>query len=90
MQFSELPFHTSILKAVAEERFHTPTLVQQKTIPFVLKKKNVIVCAQTGTGKTAAFALPIIQLLLDKRDTEKREKKITWDKKAHQQAFESG
>ena len=76
MQFSELPLHTSILKAVAEERFHTPTLVQQKTIPFILKKKNVIVCAQTGTGKTAAFALPIIQLLLDKRDTEKREKKI--------------
>jgi ATP-dependent RNA helicase RhlE len=76
MQFSELPLHTSILKAVAEERFHTPTLVQQKTIPFVLKKKNVIVCAQTGTGKTAAFALPIIQLLLDKRETEKREKKI--------------
>lgn len=76
MQFSELPLHTSILKAVAEERFHTPTLVQQKTIPFVLKKKNVIICAQTGTGKTAAFALPIIQLLLDKRDTEKREKKI--------------
>jgi len=76
MQFSELPLHTSILKAVAKERFHTPTLVQQKTIPFVLKKKNVIVCAQTGTGKTAAFALPIIQLLLDKRDTEKREKKI--------------
>jgi len=76
MQFSELPLHTSILKAVAEERFHTPTLVQQKTIPFILKKKNVIVCAQTGTGKTAAFALPIIQLLLDKRETEKREKKI--------------
>ena len=76
MQFSELPLHTSILKAVAKERFHSPTLVQQKTIPFVLKKKNVIVCAQTGTGKTAAFALPIIQLLLDKRDTEKREKKI--------------
>ena len=76
MQFSELPLHTSILKAVAKERFHTPTLVQQKTIPFVLKKKNVIVCAQTGTGKTAAFALPIIQLLLDKRETEKREKKI--------------
>ena len=76
MQFSELPLHTSILKAVAKERFHTPTLVQQKTIPFILKKKNVIVCAQTGTGKTAAFALPIIQLLLDKRETEKREKKI--------------
>ena len=76
MQFSELPLHKSILKAVAEERFHTPTLVQQKTIPFVLEKKNVIVSAQTGTGKTAAFALPIIQLLLDKQDVEKEGKKI--------------
>lgn len=76
MQFSELPLHKSIIKAVAEERFHTPTLVQQKTIPLVLEKKNVIVSAQTGTGKTAAFALPIIQLLLDKQDIEKVGKKI--------------
>ena len=76
MQFSELPLHTSILKAVAEERFHKPTLVQQKTIPLVLEKKNVVVSAQTGTGKTAAFALPIIQLLLDKKETKKVGKKI--------------
>ena len=67
MQFSELPLHKSILKAVAEERFHRPTQVQEKAIPLVLAKKNVIVSAQTGTGKTAAFALPIIQLLLDKK-----------------------
>ncbi|MDN3619975.1 DEAD/DEAH box helicase [Polaribacter undariae] len=78
MQFSELPLHKSILKAVAEERFHRPTQVQEKAIPLVLAKKNVIVSAQTGTGKTAAFALPIIQLLLDKEveEDKKTKKKI--------------
>jgi ATP-dependent RNA helicase RhlE len=76
MNFSDFPFNKSILKAVAEERFQTPTLVQQQAIPLVLDKKNVIVSAQTGTGKTAAFALPIIQLLFDEQDAEKGEKKI--------------
>ena len=76
MQFTEFPFHTSILKAVAEERFHKPTLVQEQAIPLVLSKKNVIASAQTGTGKTAAFALPIIQLLLDKEVEENETKKI--------------
>lgn len=76
MQFTELPLHKSILKAVAEERFHRPTLVQEKTIPLVLNRKNVIVSAQTGTGKTAAFALPIIDLLFNKQDAEKRAKTI--------------
>jgi ATP-dependent RNA helicase RhlE len=76
MQFSEISLNKSILKAIAEERFHTPTLVQEKTIPEVLAKKNVIVSAQTGTGKTAAFALPIIQLLFEKQDAENAEKKI--------------
>ena len=75
MQFSEFPFNKSILKAVAEERFHTPTLVQEKTIPLVLANKNVIVSAQTGTGKTAAFALPIIQLLFDKTGLKEEEGK---------------
>lgn len=76
MQFSEFPFNKSILKAVAEERFHTPTLVQKKAIPLVLAKKNVIVSANTGTGKTAAFALPIIQLLSDKQVSENEKKQI--------------
>ena len=76
MQFSELPLNKSILKAVAEERFQTPTLVQEKTIPEVLAKKNVIVSANTGTGKTAAFALPIIELLFDKQDAENSKRKI--------------
>ena len=76
MQFSDFPFNKSILKAVAEERFQIPTLVQQKAIPLVLEKKNVIVSAQTGTGKTAAFALPIVQLLFDEQEVEKKDKKI--------------
>ncbi|MDY0781582.1 DEAD/DEAH box helicase [Tenacibaculum sp. IB213877] len=76
MQFSDLPLHKSILKAIAEERYHTPTLVQEKAIPLILAKKDVIVSAQTGTGKTAAFALPIIEQLFDEQDAKKGEKKI--------------
>jgi ATP-dependent RNA helicase RhlE len=76
MQFTELPLNKSILKAIAEARFPRPTLVQEKTIPLVLAKKNVIVAAQTGTGKTAAFALPIINLLFNKQDAEKGGKTI--------------
>lgn len=76
MQFTKLPLNKSILKAVADARFHRPTLVQEKTIPLVLEQKNVIVAAQTGTGKTAAFALPIIELLYDNQDAEKGAKTI--------------
>ncbi|WP_299013540.1 DEAD/DEAH box helicase [uncultured Polaribacter sp.] len=76
MQFSELLTNKSILKAVAEQRFHKPTLVQEKAIPAILKKKNVIVAANTGTGKTAAFALPILENLFEKQDVEKVEKQI--------------
>ena len=70
MKFSDFPLHKSILKAVAEARFQTATLVQEKVIPLVLEQKNMIVAAQTGTGKTAAFALPIIDLLFEKQDAE--------------------
>jgi ATP-dependent RNA helicase RhlE len=75
MQFTEFPFHKSILKAVAEERYHTTTLVQEQAIPLVLAKNNVIVSSQTGTGKTAAFALPIIQMLFDKQGLKEEEGK---------------
>jgi ATP-dependent RNA helicase RhlE len=76
MKFAEFSLNESILKAVSEERFHTATLVQQKVIPSVLAKKNMVVSAQTGTGKTAAFALPIIQLLSKKLVEKKEVKKI--------------
>lgn len=76
MQFKDLKLNKPILRAISEKGYDVPTKVQQKTIPIVLKGKDVIVSAQTGTGKTAAFALPILQLLFDKQDAGKRGKKI--------------
>ncbi len=76
MTFKELKLNRPILRAIAEKKYDTPTPVQEKTIPHVLAKKDVIVSAQTGTGKTAAFALPILQLLFDKQDASKKGKKI--------------
>lgn len=76
MQFSDLPLNKSILKALTEQKYHTATLVQQEAIPVILNKKDVIVSAQTGTGKTAAFALPIIHNLFKEQDAEKGEKTI--------------
>jgi ATP-dependent RNA helicase RhlE len=76
MTFKELKLNRPILRAIAEKKYDTPTPVQIQTIPHVLAKKDVIVSAQTGTGKTAAFALPILQLLFDKQDASKKGKKI--------------
>ena len=76
MSFKDLQLNKPILRAVAEAGYDNPTLVQEKTIPFVLDKRDVIVSAQTGTGKTAAFALPILQLLFDKQGSTKKSKKI--------------
>ena len=76
MEFTDLHLHKTILKAIAEENYKKPTLVQEKTIPLVIENKDIIVSAQTGTGKTAAFALPIIQRLITTQDAAKKAKKI--------------
>jgi ATP-dependent RNA helicase RhlE len=76
MSFKELKISRPILRAVAEAGYDNPTLVQEKTIPLVLNKRDIIVSAQTGTGKTAAFALPILQALLDQQDAPKKGKTI--------------
>ena len=76
MSFKNLQLNKPILKAIAEKNYENPTLIQEQTIPLVLAKKDVIASAQTGTGKTAAFALPILQLLYDKQDGSKKGKKI--------------
>ncbi|WP_422089598.1 DEAD/DEAH box helicase [Tenacibaculum ovolyticum] len=76
MQFSDLQLNQSILKALSEERYHKATLVQQKVIPLVLDKKDVIVGSQTGSGKTAAFALPILHNLEQEPQAEQGVKKI--------------
>jgi ATP-dependent RNA helicase RhlE len=61
--FSEFGLTEPILRALSEERYVTPTPIQSQTIPLVLAKRDVIGIAQTGTGKTAAFALPILNHL---------------------------
>ncbi|MFK5878696.1 MAG: DEAD/DEAH box helicase [Flavobacteriaceae bacterium] len=76
MHFSELPLNKNILKAITEKGYDTPTPIQEKTIPLVLDNKDVIASAQTGTGKTAAFALPIIEKLIWNQDSKKKGKKI--------------
>jgi ATP-dependent RNA helicase RhlE len=63
MTFSELNLIEPILRAVQQEGYTTPTPIQQQAIPHVLAGRDLIACAQTGTGKTAAFALPLIQHL---------------------------
>lgn len=76
MSFKDLKLNKPILRAVANAGYDNPTLVQEKTIPLVLAKKDGIISAQTGTGKTAAFALPIIQSLYDQQVASKKGKKI--------------
>lgn len=63
MLFEQLGLIEPILKAIKNEGYTTPTPIQLKSIPIVLEGKDLLGCAQTGTGKTAAFAIPILQLL---------------------------
>ena len=61
-QFRDLNLIEPIVKAVEAEGYTLPTPVQKQAIPIVLSRQDLLACAQTGTGKTAAFALPILQL----------------------------
>ena len=63
MQFKDLNIMPSILKALEDENYATPTPIQEQAIPPVLEGRDLLGCAQTGTGKTAAFAIPALQLL---------------------------
>ncbi|MDD3252656.1 MAG: DEAD/DEAH box helicase [Lachnospiraceae bacterium] len=64
MNFNELQLASPILQALTEKGYKTPSKIQEEAIPHVLAGTDVFGCAQTGTGKTAAFALPIIQRLM--------------------------
>jgi len=74
MQFTSLNIIEPILKALQEEGYTTPTPIQAQSIPIVLQGTDLLGCAQTGTGKTAAFAIPILQLLSANRGNDKKRK----------------
>ncbi len=73
--FNKLNLIEPISRALKSKGYETPTPIQEKAIPFILEGRDVFGCAQTGTGKTAAFALPILQLL-DAKQHEKERKGI--------------
>ena len=68
MSFKNLQLIEPVLKALAHEGYTIPTPIQEQAIPVVLQKKDLFGCAQTGTGKTAAFAIPILQLMAKDRE----------------------
>lgn len=76
MAFKKLELIEPILKALADEGYTTPTPIQQQSIPLVLERKDLLGCAQTGTGKTAAFAIPILQILYKEKEQDRGPKKI--------------
>ena len=76
MAFKNLQLIEPILKALSEEGYTIPTPIQQQSIPLVLEKKDLLGTAQTGTGKTAAFAIPILQLLYNGKQHEKGRRNI--------------
>ena len=64
MNFDSFAFHPLIKAGIAAAAYEPPTPIQQETIPVILAGKDVLGLAQTGTGKTAAFVLPILQRLM--------------------------
>src|SRR6185436_18405683 len=74
MPFKSLNIIEPILKSLQEEGYTIPTPVQAQAIPAVLKRNDLLGCAQTGTGKTAAFAIPILQLLSENQSYAKARK----------------
>jgi superfamily II DNA/RNA helicase len=72
MTFDEFPFNEAIKDGLRAMNFEQPTPVQEHTIPVIMAHKDVISCAQTGTGKTAAFLLPLLHNLLTDNHTENK------------------
>jgi len=73
MRFSELGLSAPILKALHEQRYETPTPIQLQAIPTIMRGADVMAAAQTGTGKTAGFTLPILELLSKSKPMQTRQ-----------------
>ncbi|MBI9070866.1 MAG: DEAD/DEAH box helicase [Melioribacteraceae bacterium] len=76
MSFEKINLIRPIQKALQEEGYKSPTPIQERSIPIILKGKDLLGCAQTGTGKTAAFAIPILQLLSEVKKTAYKKRTI--------------
>ncbi len=76
MIFEDLHLIEPVLKALKAEGYTNPTPIQEKAIPAILRRKDVLGCAQTGTGKTAAFAIPILQILKGEQNNYPAKKPI--------------
>ena len=76
MQFKDLGIIDPILKALDDQGYTHPTPIQEQSIPILLQGKDLLGCAQTGTGKTAAFAIPIIQHLYNSQKQSNRKQKV--------------
>lgn len=74
MSFKRLGLSTELLGAVETQGYTTPTPIQAKTIPEIFKGRDILAGAQTGTGKTAAFSLPLLQMLSENPSVKKRRK----------------
>ena len=71
MKFNELGFEPQVLEALDAMGFEKPTPIQQEAIPAVMDNKDMIAVAQTGTGKTAAFVLPILNAICKRGSSDK-------------------
>lgn len=76
MSFSSLGLSAPIQKAISDQGYTSPTVIQEKAIPHILKGKDVLASAQTGTGKTAGFTLPMLEILSDHQSKRKGRRKI--------------
>ena len=76
MKFNDLDLIAPVLQALQEEKYAEPTSIQEKAIPVIIKGRDVLGSAQTGTGKTAAFAIPIIQHLYQDQRRSSQHRKI--------------
>jgi len=72
MSFKNLGLSEALLKAVSKKGYTTPSPIQQKAIPHILNGKDILASAQTGTGKTAGFTLPLLQILSEKEKSKYR------------------
>ena len=76
MSFVQLGLIEELLKSVADQGYTTPTPIQEKAIPLILEGKDVLAGAQTGTGKTASFTLPLLQRLFQNYDPHQKPRRV--------------